>query len=117
MTPERLHQLEMEVGSQPYSVVLELIDHIRQRDKWIADLQSGMFINCVYCGHRYGRADQLPASKAEVLKQHIAKCPEHPMSALLEACKKALPILQSYNATLSICDEVESAIAKAEGGQ
>jgi hypothetical protein len=49
---------------------------------WVRDLQSGMYINCVYCGHRYGPDSEVPASMAEVLKAHIEKCPEHPMSEL-----------------------------------
>lgn len=50
--------------------------------QWISDLQSGMYINCVYCGHRYGPDDQVPASMADALKEHIEVCPEHPMSKL-----------------------------------
>jgi hypothetical protein len=55
----------------------------------VADLQSGMFINCVYCGHRYGPAETMAANipeggstVAEELRSHIARCPEHPMSTL-----------------------------------
>jgi hypothetical protein len=49
---------------------------------WINDLQSGMYVNCIYCGHRYGPNSEVAASMADVLKQHIETCPEHPMSAL-----------------------------------
>ena len=52
--------------------------------QWIADLQSGMYINCIYCGHRYGPKENTPVSMADILKQHIEKCPEHPMSKLNE---------------------------------
>ena len=50
--------------------------------KWVNDLQSGMYINCVYCGHQYGPKENTPISMADVLKQHIEKCPKHPMSKL-----------------------------------
>ena len=50
--------------------------------EWASDLQSDMYINCVYCGHRYGPSADVPASMADVLKIHIARCPEHPMSHL-----------------------------------
>jgi len=50
--------------------------------KWISDLQSGMYINCVYCGHRYGPKSETPVSMADISKEHIEKCPEHPMSHL-----------------------------------
>lgn len=50
--------------------------------QWVADLQSGMYVNCVYCGHNYGPKDKVPTSMAEVLKDHIKQCPEHPMSKL-----------------------------------
>lgn len=48
--------------------------------QWIDDLQSGMYVNCVYCGHRYGPEDEVPATMAEALYEHIARCPEHPLS-------------------------------------
>jgi DNA-directed RNA polymerase subunit RPC12/RpoP len=50
--------------------------------QWVDDLQSGMYVNCVYCGHRYGPKDKTPTSMAEVLKKHIEACPKHPMAAL-----------------------------------
>lgn len=56
-----------------------------ERDKlevWVNDLHSGMYINCVYCGHRYGPEDEVPATMADALKEHIEQCPKHPMSAL-----------------------------------
>jgi len=54
----------------------------RKLRQWVDDLQSGMYINCVYCGHRYGPQDEVPASMADVLKEHIEVCPKHPMSKL-----------------------------------
>ena len=50
--------------------------------QWVNDIQSGMYVNCVYCGHRYGPDPGTPVAMAEILKQHIEQCPEHPMSAL-----------------------------------
>lgn len=55
---------------------------LERHKKWVNDLQSGMYVNCVYCGHRYGPEKDTPVSMAEVLKAHIEKCPEHPMSKL-----------------------------------
>jgi len=39
-----------------------------------------MYINCVYCGHQYGRKENTPVSMADILKEHIEKCPKHPLS-------------------------------------
>ena len=74
-------------------------------EKWVNDLQSGMYINCAYCGHRYGPNNEVPASivappdtvaakglatgpdvdidwtMADVLTAHVEKCPKHPLSA------------------------------------
>ena len=59
---------------------------------WVTDLQSCLFINCVYCGHRYGPANaQTPA---DVLRRHIASCPKHPMSELLKMCKASLHFIE-----------------------
>ena len=71
---------------------------IKRLQTWVNDLHSGMYINCVYCGHRYGPREDTPAVMADVLKAHIEKCPQHPLShakteikrlqsALLEAAK------------------------------
>lgn len=50
--------------------------------QWVNDLQAGMYVNCVYCGHRYGPENKVASSMADALKQHIEQCPEHPMSML-----------------------------------
>lgn len=60
------------------------VERLRQ---WVADLQSGMYVSCVYCGHRYGPGETTPVSMADALKAHIAQCPEHPMAGLLKALR------------------------------
>lgn len=71
-------------------------EHIEQLERenerlkqWVNDLQSGMYVNCVYCGHRYGPERDTPASMADILKEHIEQCPEHPMSKLKQEIAKA----------------------------
>jgi len=53
---------------------------IERLTNWVHDLQSGMYINCVYCGHRYGPKDDVPATMQDALYEHIAACPKHPLS-------------------------------------
>jgi hypothetical protein len=55
-----------------------------------------MYVNCVYCGHRYGPKENTPVSMADVLKDHIEKCPKHPMSVLRSKCED----LEKQNAEL-----------------
>lgn len=50
---------------------------------WISDLQSGMYINCVYCGHCYGPKESTPVTMADMLKAHIEQCPKHPLAAAM----------------------------------
>jgi hypothetical protein len=52
---------------------------------WVADLQAGLYVNCVYCGHRYGPGETTPVSMADALTAHVEQCPKHPMSALRDA--------------------------------
>lgn len=59
-----------------------LLNEKEELVQWVNDLQSGMYVNCVYCGYRYGPKDEVPESMAEVLKKHIEECPKHPMSKL-----------------------------------
>jgi len=79
-------------GDMVYDILRDWKNEVSQIQQWINDLQSGMYVNCVYCGHRYGPKDEVPVSMAEVLKQHIEICPKHPMSKL----KKELDILKQY---------------------
>jgi len=58
--------------------------------QWVADLQSGMYVNCVYCGHNYGPKDKVPCTMADALKQHVEQCPEHPLSKLRAATMQVL---------------------------
>lgn len=64
------------------SEIARLTDEVEEARRWVNDLQSGMYINCVYCGHRYGPKDKVPCTMADALKQHIEQCPKHPMSSL-----------------------------------
>ena len=65
-----------------YIVAQTAQGEIKRLQQWVNDLQSGMYINCVYCGHRYGPERDTPVSMADILKEHIEQCPKHPMSAL-----------------------------------
>ena len=59
--------------------VLALAAEVHQLRHWIDDLHSGMYISCVYCGHRYGPEDEVAPSMADALKEHCERCPKHPM--------------------------------------
>ena len=77
--------------------IRELEAALRQAENWIADLQSGMYVNCVYCGHRYGPSKTTPVSMADVLKAHIENCPEHPMSKLRDALSGMIGLVQLFS--------------------
>ena len=90
---------------------LDQRDKIARLKRWIADLQNGGWVNCVYCGKRYGPSDSTPVALSEVLKRHVEECPEHPMSKL-----------KSEIATLSklveqACDRWESCLVVEEARQ
>ncbi len=84
---------------------------------WIDDLQSGMYINCVYCGHRYGPSDKTPASKAEMLKQHIEICPDHPMSKLKVELAAALELAERTSKMLEECNHELTLHQRAREGR
>jgi hypothetical protein len=63
---------------------------LREMKRWVDDLQSGMYVNCVYCGHRYGPGETTPVSMADALKEHVERCPKHPMSLLRRSVESAL---------------------------
>lgn len=63
-------------------VVHKLVEEINRLRQWVSDCQSGMYVNCVYCGHRYGPLQNTPVAQADILKEHISICPDHPMSQI-----------------------------------
>lgn len=71
-----------------------LENKVERLQRWVNDLQSGMYINCVYCGHRYGPDPGTPVAMSEVLKKHIEQCPEHPLHAMKVRCEKAEKLLE-----------------------
>ncbi len=86
--------------------------------QWVHDLQSGMYINCVYCGHRYGPNDEVPATMADVLKEHIEVCPEHPMSRLKqrweEAIRRARYVYEGEHTPNEVIDYLLAEVAAIE---
>src|SRR5208282_3668171 len=110
----------VEPGTLPRRREMIRVETIEQQEinrlkGWVADLQSGMYVNCIYCGHRYGPEKDTPVAMAEVLKRHIAQCPEHPLSravAMLEAASHGLRSYQYGNAATDLAEECADAIDK-----
>ena len=75
-------------------------EEIARLKGWIDDLQSGMYVNCVYCGHRYGPGETTPVTMADTLKTHVEQCPKHPMSALRAQVARLVVALRN-NITVS----------------
>jgi len=97
---------------------IEAVAELAELKQWIKDLQSGMYVNCVYCGHRYGPKETTPVSMADALKEHIEQCPKHPMSALKARAEKAEAALEHLfraceDLPLSEMDRMEKEISEA----
>lgn len=45
-------------------------------------------LTCIYCGHQYEQGT--PPASAQALTDHIAQCPEHPMTKLRDQIDQAL---------------------------
>ena len=63
-------------------------ENLASAEKWIDDLQAKLYINCVYCGHRYGPGEEITTTMRSALFQHIARCPKHPLSVLRLGVKR-----------------------------
>ena len=79
---------EQDPNHGPYVLAAEADAEIDRLMQWVSDLQSGMYVNCVYCGHRYGPGETTPVSMADALRAHVEACPKHPMSALKAECDR-----------------------------
>jgi hypothetical protein len=80
--------------------------------QWVNDLQSGMYVNCVYCGHRYGPEKDTPVSMADILKAHIEQCSEHPMSKLKAQLVERTAERDSYKRSFLAVEEERNECAK-----
>ncbi len=90
------------------AIARTLIEQAAERDRlqgWVNDLQSGMFINCVYCGHRYGPDSCTPVAMANVLKAHIEICPQHPLSTMKRRAEMAEAALAERDAQFKVADD------------
>lgn len=72
----------------------ERIEFQKKKEKrlmqWIVDLLSGKYVNCVYCGHRYGPTDTTPTSMSEILTEHIKHCEHHPLNTAITVIERLL---------------------------
>lgn len=79
--------------------------------RWIRDLQSGQYINCVYCGHNYGPNDQ--GAAADVLRRHVTSCPEHPLAQLVATCQGIVDYIDGGGQSIStVSNQLYRAIEK-----
>ena len=67
---DKIRELENEIfdlkADRNAATITEQRQENKRLEQWVNDLQSGMYINCVYCGHRYGpnpSLDQTPSSE------------------------------------------------------
>ncbi len=89
--PEYTRLAMMSNGEE--EVLRDATQTINELRQWVDDLHRGTYVNCVYCGHRYGPSKTTPVSVADVLKEHISRCPKHPMSKLAQQNKILLEII------------------------
>ena len=99
---EKNHECECEALQDCKQEIERLRSEQESAQQHIADLQSGIYVNCVYCGHRYGPRDSTPTSIAEVLTKHIEKCPKHPLTAAKAEIKALYIILKEKSASIKL---------------
>jgi hypothetical protein len=95
-------------GTDEMTEHIDEIQRLKQEnarlEQWVNDCQSGMYINCVYCGHRYGPHDPENdhlVSMREALHKHIEQCPKHPLSAM----KRVLDAFRAASEFASFSDK------------
>lgn len=74
--------------------------------RWVDDLQSGLWINCVYCGHRYGPGDTTAPTMREALYRHVAACEKHPLA---QERKKSQELLETVTRLRAVIEDLKRA--------
>ena len=83
-------------------------------ERWVDDLQSGLFINCVYCGFRYGPRDthveslddpKATASMRDALTAHVQRCSKHPLATVEQRVVTLEKVLAgvAWTSTTGLC--------------
>jgi hypothetical protein len=65
---------------QGYETPESARDELARLRQWVHDLQSGMYVNCVYCGYRYGPNGDTAVTMQDALYAHVRSCPKHPLA-------------------------------------
>ena len=47
---------------------------IERLKQWVEDLQGEAWVNCVYCGFRFGPVEKFPVSTTEIFTKHLRQC-------------------------------------------
>lgn len=93
-----------------------MVEETTRLGAWVEDLQSGMYVNCVYCGLRYGPAREVATNQQDMIKQHIAACRYHPMYELAKAAVGAYflmeTLLQGGKASEELMTLIRDSLAK-----
>lgn len=103
-----------EIGelSLPEKEIISLRKELKRCEQWVNDLQSGMYINCVYCGHRYGPKEDTPSTMADLLKDHIEQCSKHPLSKEKEDREKAEADVAALREDLLECGRLAGIVSE-----
>ena len=67
-----------------------------QLQQWIYELQSGLYINCVYCGFNYGPKESTAPTMQQALYDHIKVCEKHPLSKALVEIERLKIIIKHW---------------------
>lgn len=76
-------RLQRELKNARAATEVAIHEHAQEVSKlrqWVRELQSGLYLNCVFCGENFTGQENFNR-----LTNHIRECPEHPLSRLLTA--------------------------------
>ena len=86
---EKLDEADTNGAPPPSDAAPVDCENCKTLEQWVHDCQAGMYINCVYCGYRYGPDDEVAPTMQQALYDHIAECPKHPLSAMKRRAERA----------------------------
>lgn len=87
------------------NLIEELIGENIRLTNWKNDLLSGMYVNCIYCGHNYGLTEFTPEIMDEELARHVEHCERHPLHEAKETISNLEATIRNmfnYNTELAI---------------
>ena len=101
MTGEKLWEQQRQVIKELKDENIEKAEEIKTLKGWINGLPQ-LYVNCVYCGHRFKPNPEVFPSQTDVVREHMEKCSKHPLFQANQKIKELKKVIEELEKRLVV---------------